>query len=92
MQRAKAVMDVMLEESKRPIDYESELQRYVTANGRSFAELICNDGSVDTVYSTDPIRRCGERGGVDREKSRRIEIRFEYNDAPVRELLRSLKR
>jgi len=47
--RAFSVMEVLLEEAG---DFEGALQQFVTANGRSFAELIrTEDGAVDKVAS-----------------------------------------
>lgn len=64
--RANAVMEVMMETADEAIS--GELQRLVTANGRSFSDLIY----VDT-----------ESKIVDQSASRRIEIRFELNDQEV---------
>lgn len=85
--RAYTVMEVMLDEARE--EYEADLQRLITANGRSFAELVCLNGEVDLESSTAPdtTLRCAGRGGVDLKKSRRIEIRFQLKD---RELLEQL--
>lgn len=59
--RAFSVMQVLLAEAG---EYEEDLKTLVTANGRSFADLIYAEG-------TD---------SVDKERSRRIEIRFRLQD------------
>ena len=74
--RAYAVMEVLLAGA---VGYGRELQKYLTANGRSFSELVCADGLVDVENSVDPELRCG-RAGVDKVASRRIEIRFQLRD------------
>jgi len=86
-ERAVAVMEVLLGEAA---EFGSELQRFVTANGRSFAELVCMDGEVDIEGSTDPERRCATNGGVDKERSRRIEIRFQLRDGVLLQQLLQL--
>jgi outer membrane protein OmpA-like peptidoglycan-associated protein len=87
-ERALAVMEVLLGQAT---GFESQLQRYVTANGRSFAALVCANGEVDNESSIAPDSRCATRGGVDKERSRRIEIRLELRDrALLEQLLRLL--
>lgn len=78
--RASTVMGVLLNVGA---EYQRDLQRYVTANGRSFAALVCRNGEVDFENSVDPDRRCADRGGVDKEASRRIEIRFQLHDGEL---------
>lgn len=78
--RAFAVMQVLLSTA---VEHRADLERYVTANGRSFSKLVCQDGTVDTEFSTDPERRCLVAGGVDKEASRRIEIRFALKDGEI---------
>lgn len=71
--RAFSVMQFLLEEAN---EYEEPLREYVTANGRSFSDLIYVEG--------DP-------GRVDKQASRRIEIRFRLNDEEViREIMERL--
>lgn len=81
--RAFAVMEVLLDVARAGA-YEGDLKRYVTANGRSFAELRCEDGSIDDQHVADAqshLRCSGPgQGGVDKEKSRRIAIRFRLDD------------
>ena len=63
--RASSVMQFLLQQST---EYEDALRQYVTANGRSFSDLLflAPDSTV-----------------VDKEGSRRIEIRFRLNDEQV---------
>jgi chemotaxis protein MotB len=74
--RAFAVMEVLLGEAA---GYQAQLQRYVTANGRSFAALVCQDSTVDQ-RAVELQDRCRGHGGVDKGASRRIEIRFQLRD------------
>lgn len=88
--RASSVMTVLLGE----VDprHEFRLQRLITASGRSYAEPICLDGAVDQSSPADvgASDRCAAQGGIDRNKSRRIEIRFELKDRALLERLLDL--
>lgn len=59
------------------------LERYLTARGRSYSEVICRDGRKG--FPT----QCGP-GGVDKAASRRIEILFRLDDEEVVREIRSL--
>ncbi len=63
--RASSVMRFLLEQAT---EYEDALREYVTANGRSFSDLLFLDADPTTV---------------DKQGSRRIEIRFRLNDEQV---------
>ena len=73
--RAYAVMVHMFNVTQDPTTHEF-LERYLTARGRSESRVICLGG--DVAYPTD----CGPEG-VDKEGSRRIEIRFRLDDEEV---------
>lgn len=73
--RAQAVLTHLFSVTQDP-EMTEFLERYLTARGRSFSDVICLDGT--TGYAAD----CGEEG-VDKEASRRIEIRFGLDDEEV---------
>lgn len=72
--RAFAVLEHLF--AATPASDRRSLQRFLTARGRSYSEVICRDGS--TAYPVD----CGPEG-VDKDLSRRIEIHFRLNDEEV---------
>jgi chemotaxis protein MotB len=70
--RAYAVMEFLLNNANLP---STDLKRFVTANGRSYARLVMTD-----------------EGEVDKERSRRIEIRFRLKDEEIiRRLMERLR-
>lgn len=80
-QRAFSVMEYLL---KSAPEHEAALQQYVTANGRSFSQPVCKaDGKVHPYP-------CPNGGGVDKAKSRRIEILFRLKDEEALERVREL--
>lgn len=79
--RAYAVLEHFFSES--PSEDRRMLERYLTARGRSYSEVICADGS------TGFPGECGS-GGVDKVRSRRIEVLFRLNDEEVVREVRSL--
>jgi outer membrane protein OmpA-like peptidoglycan-associated protein len=58
------------------------LERYLTARGRSYSEVICVDGS--TAFPADCL------DGVDKVRSRRIEVLFRLDDEEVVREVRTL--
>ena len=62
--RASSAMQFILGQAD---EYEDELRRYVTANGRSFSDLVFEQDSTT----------------VNKDASRRIEVRFRLNDEHV---------
>jgi chemotaxis protein MotB len=58
------------------------LERYLTARGRSYSDVICSDGT--TAFPTD----CPN--GVDKVRSRRIEVLFRLDDEEVVREVRAL--
>lgn len=78
--RAFAVMMHLLAQARPP--YDSLLKEYVTANGRSFSDLIYCDSAVVYPYPCP-------HGAVDKVKSRRIEILFRLRDAELLDRIRS---
>jgi chemotaxis protein MotB len=71
-QRAFTVMQHLL--NRAPDEYRGVLEEHMTANGRSYSWPVCSDGEVKFY------RSCGT---VDKELSRRIELRFRLDDDEV---------
>jgi chemotaxis protein MotB len=70
--RAYSVMTHILEYA--PPEHADELQRFMTANGRSFSWPVCTDGQVRFHLECD---------GIDDARSRRIEIQFRLNSQAI---------
>ena len=82
-QRAFVVMEHLLE-SAGP-EFRTVLEKHMTANGRSFSWPVCQDGQVR--FYQDP-----ECKSVEKQLSRRIELRFRLDDDQVlREVNRLLR-
>lgn len=81
--RALSVMSYLLQTGVGQ-RYGGDLQRYLTARGRSFSDLLCHGERPDTVV---PCAGASGAPRVAKEESRRIEIDLELKD---RELLEEL--
>jgi chemotaxis protein MotB len=79
--RAFAVMQHLLASAP---EHDQALKQFVTASGRSFSQPVCRiDGKVHQTYPCPS-------GGVDKARSRRIEVQFRLRDEELLERIRRL--